>query len=275
MLTAHLNRAVAGFSCLGRARPGAKHGFTLIELLVVIAIIALLVSLLMPSLRTAKHLANQAVCAGNTHHIATALHIYADDWDGWVPDSRTWENISLTHFAYCPYDDNRHGYAHLGVLYEHKYIGDPQLLYCPGNENPKLKYPHGWEMPWKPTGYLYGVYGQMKGGRYPTRPKVNIGDVPPETALAADIFTGVNRGADDDVHIGRHTWSHLMVGPGINTVYVDGHAEFVPVAEHLYRMSLQIANMQGGYGVKMRDEFAWCFWRLLEGNPLPMDKYPN
>ena len=68
-----------------------RQGLALIELLVVIAIIALLVSLLLPSLRTAKHLANQAVCAGNTHHVAIALHVYADDWDGWVPGSRNWE----------------------------------------------------------------------------------------------------------------------------------------------------------------------------------------
>ena len=247
-----------------------RAAFTLIELLVVIAIIALLVTVLMPSLRTAKHLANQAVCAGNTHHIATALHIYAEDWDGWVPHSFSWENVSVTYYAYCP--NHHRGYVHLGVLYDRNYIGDPRLLYCPGNENPKLRFPDGWNMPWKWTGYLYGVYGQVKGNRFPTRPKLNVTDASPQTALAADIFVGTNVVPSD--YIGRHNWSHRMLGPGINTVYVDGHAEFVAVAEDLHETSLSIADMRGGYGVRMRDEFAWCFWRLLEGDPLPMDKYP-
>ena len=252
----------------GRQRAGAA--FTLIELLVVIAIIAMLVTMLMPSLRTAKHLANQAVCAANTHHIATALHIYADDWDGRVPHSFNWGNVSLTYHCYGPSKYN--GYIHLGLLYEQKYIGSPRVLYCPGNENPTLRFPDGWRSPRKWIGYLYGIYGQVKGGRFPTRPALNVANASPETALAADIFVGTD--VPPPAYIGKHNWSHRMLGPGINTVYVDGHAEFVPVAEHLYETSLTIADMRGGFGVVMRDEFAWCFWRLLEGNPIPMDKYP-
>ena len=54
------------------------RAFTLIELLVVIAIIALLVSILMPSLTRAKALARQTVCTVNQSNIAKALILYSE-----------------------------------------------------------------------------------------------------------------------------------------------------------------------------------------------------
>ena len=62
-----------------------KRGFTLIELLVVIAIIALLVSILLPSLTRAKHLARNVVCASNLRGVSNALNLYAQDNNGWIP----------------------------------------------------------------------------------------------------------------------------------------------------------------------------------------------
>jgi len=56
-----------------------KKGFTLIELLVVVAIIALLISILLPSLSRARELAKRLVCAANIKGIGTAMKIYAND----------------------------------------------------------------------------------------------------------------------------------------------------------------------------------------------------
>ena len=61
------------------------RAFTLIELLVVIAIIALLVSILMPSLQKAKEMARDAVCSANQHHISLAIFFYTQDWDDMIP----------------------------------------------------------------------------------------------------------------------------------------------------------------------------------------------
>ncbi len=66
----------------------SSHAFTLIELLVVIAIIALLVSILLPSLAKARELANKTVCAGHLHQIGIALNLYVRD-EGFFPAHHT------------------------------------------------------------------------------------------------------------------------------------------------------------------------------------------
>ena len=59
--------------------PDTKRGFTLIELLVVLAIIALLISILAPSLSAARRSAKTVVCASNMRQIAIGWAIYAQD----------------------------------------------------------------------------------------------------------------------------------------------------------------------------------------------------
>ncbi|MFH0980136.1 MAG: H-X9-DG-CTERM domain-containing protein [Planctomycetota bacterium] len=57
----------------------ARCAFTLVELLTVVSIIALLLAILLPSLRNAREQARTAVCGSNLRQIALANELYAAD----------------------------------------------------------------------------------------------------------------------------------------------------------------------------------------------------
>ena len=65
-----------------------KKAFTLIELLVVIAIIAVLLAILIPAVRYARHQARGVVCQCNLRQWAMALAAYADNNDGRLLNNR-------------------------------------------------------------------------------------------------------------------------------------------------------------------------------------------
>jgi len=77
----------------------SKARFTLIELLVVIAIIAILASLLLPSLNRSRELAKRVQCSGQLKQIATAFLEYGIDYKDYLPPNA--DSGALYYWRFC------------------------------------------------------------------------------------------------------------------------------------------------------------------------------
>jgi prepilin-type N-terminal cleavage/methylation domain-containing protein/prepilin-type processing-associated H-X9-DG protein len=78
-----------------KAQKLPRRAFTLVELLVVIAIVAILASLLAPTLSQAKTRAKNTLCKNNLRQVGLALVQYTATYDAYVP-SGIWGPDSIT-----------------------------------------------------------------------------------------------------------------------------------------------------------------------------------
>ena len=123
-------------------KPQKRFAFTLIELLVVIAIIALLVSILMPSLSRARDLAKSAMCKTNLRGLGNTFAMYQSEYNGLFPAFQ--QSMTSAYYS-AGYDnalkDTDNYYWRLIVAH---FMGtkpaDFGLLECPSDEMG----PFGW-----------------------------------------------------------------------------------------------------------------------------------
>ena len=101
--------------------------FTLIELLVVVAIIALLISILLPSLARAREQAKLAKCGANLHGIGQAVAACATEHKGYGPD---WDDGEV------PGAHIRFMYTWVDVLFDEGFLSDWATGICPVDERP-------------------------------------------------------------------------------------------------------------------------------------------
>ena len=100
--------------------------FTLIELMLVMAIIAILASLLLPSLAKARKKSKIALCASNLKQIGTSIFIYADDNEGSLVPQR---------FKSSDHHGSEKGYD---LLLQNLYLTESakELFKCPADDVP-------------------------------------------------------------------------------------------------------------------------------------------
>lgn len=139
-----------------------KNAFTLIELLVVIAIIAMLLSILMPSLSKAKEMAKKNVCRSNCRQWAISLINYATDNDDLAPGRYPSDRGTVRSL------DNPYQYARkesVGssvILYDMvssfitPYVGEQKYSWCPDMKWENYKIP--WDVQWTSWGVKGGDY---------------------------------------------------------------------------------------------------------------------
>ena len=105
-----------------------RKAFTLIELLVVVAIIALLVSILVPSLQQAREQAKMVVCVSNERQMALGMSMYADDNQGWYPSHLMSNKPAHSYFAWYMASG---GYQNMGLVVAGGYHASLEALFCP------------------------------------------------------------------------------------------------------------------------------------------------
>lgn len=173
----------------GLGGPQARTGFTLVELLAVITIIAILISILLPSLAKAKHAALRVQCAANLRSLGQGCRLYANDHFGMEPPGNTqtplaggkWPFGDLAGWPTNQSGTNAYAPWGFGLLYTTGLITNPTLLYCPEGsyftpvENPEyyigdLGQPNGPpNYNYVYTGYCYYYHtpvGLDFGGRF-------------------------------------------------------------------------------------------------------------
>jgi prepilin-type N-terminal cleavage/methylation domain-containing protein len=229
---------------LGRASRG--RGFTLIELLVVIAIIAILASLIAPSLGRTRVYARRVKCTSNMKQIAGAMMMYLSEHEGEFPpkiggSQYSWVGkageggYGSTHML----PRNRPFNAYLGEDYEDD--EEIPIARCPSD--------YGRHLVWGDSEPLYDFSGTSYGSNTLT------GDRSSQTTHASP-FTGIVKNTLVEHPYTDDQGNQLMSGPwfrGRNMSEIKYPVRMIVMAE----LGAYVA--QWGENGVFRPDHIWAF----------------
>jgi len=236
----------------------------LVELLVVIGIIAVLISILLPSLNRARESAKQVKCLNNLRSIAQATIMYCNENLFCVPTSAEGPPQKREDWIYWQPPDSALPYNDVNQSAIAKYLGsgrtvDVQVLTCPSDRTDEHRVTLAGRPPYP---YSYSVNGFVMAnnsrntlppptGRDYFRKITQIRNASSKIWYVDEAESTINDGlfAPDpgaqDVVASRHEIrrndgngmdstinQNVRLGQGKgNIVYVDGHAEFTARSE--------------------------------------------
>lgn len=205
------------------------RAFTVIEMLVVLAIIALLISLLMPMLAQGRERAKQVKCASNLRQIyLSGVMGYVMDHDGWLPAPRHCEGPNYLYWPrvlkdYCGIAAN-HGSAGAIDLSEARRT----IYICPSDEKTSGAPSSAF---WAPTSYGINRANFIDiPGEPDDRPRYKLSQV--SSPASSSYFMCHSPIWYSAAFLGDGYWSSFLKpvhNNGVNTLYVDGHVELVPL----------------------------------------------
>jgi len=234
-----------------------KKGFTLIELLVVISIIALLMSVLVPALRSAKERARALICGTHLKAIGVGVFTYANHHSGFIPGcyydsvkrNLMFDPAEASFLAYridkdAPYGEHiTWGPWNLGYLFDSQIIEDGEIFYCPSaprgstaasSINMRYEGYHDAGHPWPWNSQDEAIYHNTSNVRtgyhyFPQKAQEKDRFGFPEIAKK-DIQLGPSRVLAIDLLLTRnqipHTRGKIGGARGVNALFSDGSVNF-------------------------------------------------
>jgi type II secretory pathway pseudopilin PulG len=186
-----------GSGCVHRSR-----GFTLIDVLVTLGVVAILISLLLPSLGRVRETAHQVICRSNVRQIGIGIAMYAEDNvdrlinsvniapDGNTSTGRPWDTAALRLTVQPGNIPGR--WDGLGRLYDLEYLPAPKLFYCPSHHgrNSYQDFENEWAA--RSPAAIYGNFQYRGRGPVAFQPSgggrqsIFLSEISPNSAIVAD-----------------------------------------------------------------------------------------